>query len=161
MTGNPRSIKAPGPSMKPRIGGRAGERVGVKSCTTTPLSHPCHKFGRASDVEDGINHDFTSTQPKTIQMVPSPTCEPSKKNNLSGNRARSGNTTDALAMASRHAHVKTETIIHVDRWPWNTTGDFDKLHHGSRITPGRGKTGACLNNAIASDFFRLLKNEMC
>jgi transposase InsO family protein len=69
---------------------------------------------------------------------------------------------DALraAVAARGRTRMDDTIFHHDRGSEYTSGDFRRLCAQLGIVQSSGRTGSCLDNAVAESFFASLKVEL-
>jgi putative transposase len=67
----------------------------------------------------------------------------------------------AAAVAARGLAVMDGTIFHSDRGSQYTSSDFARTCHRLGIRRSMGRTGSCLDNAVAESFFASLKVELC
>jgi len=67
---------------------------------------------------------------------------------------------DALLMAHAHGHLEPGAIFHSDRGAQYTSAEYAALAKRLGVRLSVGRTGSCLDNAVAESWFAMLKNEM-
>jgi len=67
---------------------------------------------------------------------------------------------DALKMAYQAGYVAGNAIFHSDRGSQYTSKEFTEYAKSIDVRLSVGRTGSCLDNAVAESFFAFLKNEM-
>jgi putative transposase len=67
---------------------------------------------------------------------------------------------DALRMAHTHGHITPGAVFHSDRGAQYTSAEYATVATGLGVTLSVGRTGSCLDNAVAESWFSMLKNEM-
>jgi len=67
---------------------------------------------------------------------------------------------DALKMAHQSGVLAGGAICHSDRGSQYCSADYTKLARQLDVRLSVGRTGSCLDNAVAESFFASLKNEM-
>lgn len=65
-----------------------------------------------------------------------------------------------MAVATRGRTKMDGTIFHHDRGSEYTSEAFRGVCHGLGVTQSAGRTGSCLDNAVAESFFATLKVEL-
>jgi transposase InsO family protein len=68
--------------------------------------------------------------------------------------------TDALVMAHKAGLVAGNAVFHSDRGSTYMSHSFARVAAGLDVRLSAGRTGSCLDNAVAESFFATLKNEM-
>ena len=66
----------------------------------------------------------------------------------------------ALRMAHTHGRVAPRAIFHSDRGSQYTSAEYAAVAAELDIRLSVGRTGSCLDNAVAESWFSMLKNEM-
>jgi putative transposase len=66
----------------------------------------------------------------------------------------------ALKMAHTHGHVAPRAIFHSDRGSQYTSAEYAATAKDFDVRLSVGRTGSCLDNAVAESWFSMLKNEM-
>lgn len=66
----------------------------------------------------------------------------------------------ALRMAHTHGHVAPRAIFHSDRGSQYTSAEYATVAKELDVRLSVGRTGSCLDNAVAESWFSMLKNEM-
>jgi transposase InsO family protein len=67
---------------------------------------------------------------------------------------------DALRMAHAHGHISPGAIFHSDRGAQYTSREYADHARRLGVRLSVGRTGSCLDNAVAESWFSMLKNEM-